>query len=51
MAVNYATNNFAYEEHTGTHVPVFANSEGLGRVPTMLTQPELHEVIRKYLFE
>jgi alkaline phosphatase len=51
MAVNYATNNFSYEEHSGVNVPVFANSEGLGRVPTMLTQPQLFEIIRDYLFE
>jgi alkaline phosphatase len=51
LAVNYATNNFAYEEHTGAHVPLFANSEGLGRVPTMVTQPQLFEIIRDYLFK
>lgn len=51
LAVNYATNNFAYEEHTGANVPLFANSKGLGRVPTMVTQPQLFEIIRDYLFE
>jgi len=51
MAVNYATNNFVYEEHTGGNVPVFANDEGSGRVPTMLTQPELFDIVRDYLFE
>ncbi len=49
MGVNYATNNFLYEEHTGTHVPVFSNSEGVGRVPTMITQPEIFEIAREYL--
>ncbi len=49
MGVNYATNDFLYEEHTGTNVPVFSNSEGVGRVPTMITQPEIFEIARDYL--
>jgi len=51
MTVNYATNSFAYEEHTGGNVPLFANSVGLGRVATMVTQPEIFEITRDYLFE
>ena len=51
LSVNYATNNFSMEEHTGAHVPVYANEEGQGRVPTMLTQPELFTIIREYLIE
>ncbi len=51
MAVNYATNDFAYEEHTGANVPVFSNAVGVGLVPTMLTQPQLFELMRDYLFE
>jgi alkaline phosphatase len=49
MGVAYATNDFFYEEHTGTNVPVFSNSEGIGRVPTMITQPEIFEIARDYL--
>ena len=51
LAVNYATNNFAYEEHTGANVAVFANREGIGRVPTMLTQPELFALMRDYIVQ
>ncbi len=49
MGVNYATNEFLYEEHTGANVPLFANGEGIGRVPAMLAQPELFEIMRDYL--
>jgi alkaline phosphatase len=49
MGVNYATNDFFYEEHTGTNVPVFANSEGVGRVPSMITQPEIFDIAKDYL--
>jgi alkaline phosphatase len=51
LSVNYATNSFPYEEHTGGHVPLFANAVGLGRVPTMITQPRIFEISRNYLFE
>ena len=27
MAINYATNDFSYEEHTGVNVPLFANRQ------------------------
>ena len=49
MGVNYATNTFSYEEHTGANVPVFSNDQGLGRVPVMLTQPEIFDIVRDYL--
>lgn len=49
MAVNYATNDFAYEEHTGVHIPLFSNSEGLGRVSSMVTQPQIFTVMKDYL--
>jgi len=49
MAINYATNDIVSEEHTGVNVPLFANAEGLGRVPPMVTQPEIFHIIRKYL--
>ncbi|MEM0952823.1 MAG: alkaline phosphatase [Pseudomonadota bacterium] len=51
MAVNYATNNFAYEEHTGVNVPLFANEEGLGRIPAMITQPDIYTIMYDYLFD
>jgi alkaline phosphatase len=49
IAVNYATNDFFAEEHTGVQVPLLANEVGLGRVPAMLTQPELFAVMTDYL--
>jgi alkaline phosphatase len=51
LAVNYATNSFAYEEHSGANVPVFINDVGVGRVSTMITQPQLFEIMRDYLFQ
>lgn len=50
LAVNYATNSFVYEEHTGANVPLFANSAG-GDIPTMVTQPQIYEIMHDYLFE
>jgi alkaline phosphatase len=49
MGVNYATNNFAYEEHTGANVPLYANQVAAGRVPTFLRQPDLFGIMRDYL--
>ncbi len=49
MAVNYATNNFAYEEHTGAAVPVYGNDEAVGRVAPFIRQPELFQIVREYL--
>jgi len=49
LAVNYATNSFPYEEHSGANVPLFANSEGLGRVPTLVRQTEIFTIVRDYL--
>ena len=49
MAVNYATSNFMMEEHTGAAVPLYANSEGIGRVPTYVQQPELFTIMLDYL--
>ena len=49
MAVNYATNSFFAEEHTGGTVPLFANEEGRNKVPPMLSQPEIFGVMRSHL--
>jgi alkaline phosphatase len=49
LAVNYATNSFVYEEHTGANVPLFANAAG-GDIPIMVTQPQIYEIMREYLF-
>jgi alkaline phosphatase len=49
MAVNYATNNFKQEEHTGAAVPLFGNSEALGRIPPFIQQPQIFTITRDYL--
>ncbi len=49
MAVNYATNNFMMEEHTGAAVPLFSNDEGLGRIPPFVLQPQIFQITREYL--
>ncbi len=49
MSVNYATNDFMIEEHTGTSVPLFSNREGIGRVPAKVTQPEIFTIMKDYL--
>jgi alkaline phosphatase len=49
MAVNYATNNFVAEEHTGVAVPLYANDEAIGLVKTLITQPDIFEITRSYL--
>lgn len=49
MGVNYATNNFSHEEHTGANVPLYANEAGIGRLPTYIRQPEIFTVMRDYL--
>ena len=51
MTVNYATNNFVSEEHTGVNVPLLSNSNGVGRIPAMLTQPEIFTIVKDYLFD
>eukprot|EP00439_Symbiodinium_sp_Y106_P090055 s1_g2591.t1 len=47
MTVNYATNSFLSEEHTGVSVPVLTNSAG--PFPTMLTQPALFDIMAQHL--
>jgi alkaline phosphatase len=49
MSINYATNNFDYCEHTGAAVPVYGNSEAMGRVAPYIRQPEIFAITRDYL--
>lgn len=49
MAVNYATNNFFYEDHSGANVPLYSNTAGVGRVASMVTQPEIFHIMADYL--
>jgi len=51
MTVNYATNNFVSEEHTGVNVPLLSNSVGVGKIPGMITQPEIFNIIKDYLID
>ncbi|MEE4660891.1 MAG: alkaline phosphatase [Halieaceae bacterium] len=50
LAINYATNDFEYQEHTGVNVPLFGNTEALGRIPPMLYQPDIYHIMHDYLF-
>ena len=49
LAINYATNGFMMEEHTGTQVPLLANEVGRGKVPGMVTQPEIYGLMIEHL--
>jgi alkaline phosphatase len=49
MAVNYATNNFAYEEHTGAAIPVYGNGEASDRVAPFIHQTDIFHIVREYL--
>jgi alkaline phosphatase len=49
MAVNYATNSFFAEEHTGVAVPIHANELGRPLIKTLMAQSEIFEVTRKFL--
>lgn len=49
MSVNYATTTFMMEEHTGAAVPLYANAQGKGRVPSYVQQPELFQIMADYL--
>jgi alkaline phosphatase len=49
LAVNYATNDFFLEEHTGVNVPLYSNKVGVGLVPAMVSQPEIFEIMRGFL--
>ena len=51
MTVNYATNNFVSEEHTGVNVPLLSNSVGVGKILAMITQPEIFNIIKDYLMD
>lgn len=49
MAINYATNSFPYEEHTGANVPVFSNDEGVGIVASYIQQTDIFSISMRYL--
>lgn len=49
MAMNYATNEFQAEEHTGVNIPLLANEQGRGFVPSFLLQSDIYGIIKNYL--
>jgi alkaline phosphatase len=49
MAMNYATNEFQAEEHTGVNIPLLANDQGQGLVSSFLMQSDIYEIIKSYL--
>ena len=49
MRINYATNNFFSEEHTGANVPLFANAPEGVSIPTFMRQRDLYALMVKYL--
>ena len=51
MAVNYATNDFVSEEHTGVNIPLLSNDVGQGSIPAMVTQPEIFDIIKSHLLK
>ena len=49
MAINYATSESPWEEHTGAAVPLYSNAQGVGRIPAFLQQRQVFHVMREYL--
>jgi len=49
MAINYATNEFQAEEHTGVNIPLLANEQGRSLVPSFLMQSDIYGVVKQYL--
>lgn len=51
MTVNYATNNFVSEEHTGVHVPLMSNLRDVRGLASTINQPDIFHIIKDYLIE
>ena len=49
MGINYATNEFFVEEHTGVAVPIYANEAGRALIQPYITQPQIYEIMRQFL--
>ena len=47
MGVNYATNSYFVEEHTGADVPLYTNMPE--RFRAFLTQAEIFTIMREFL--
>jgi len=54
MAINYATNEFSHEEHTGVNVPLFANQNvkdknGEDLIKPLIQQRDIFSLVKTYL--
>ncbi len=49
LAVNYATNEFPYEEHTGVNVAIFSNQQGRNIIAPMIRQTDIYAITKQYL--
>jgi alkaline phosphatase len=54
MAINYGTNEFSHEEHTGVNVPLFANKNvqdknGNNLISSLILQQDIFTIIKHYL--
>jgi alkaline phosphatase len=54
MSINYATNDFSYEEHTGVNVPLFANqqvmdSRGEKMIIPLIKQTDIFDISKTFL--
>ncbi len=54
MAINYATNEFSHEEHTGVNVPLFANKnvkdkKGNDLITGLIQQRDIFTITKTYL--
>jgi alkaline phosphatase len=54
MGINYATNEFSYEEHTGVNVPLFANKnvkdkKGNNLITGLIHQRDIFTITKAYL--
>jgi len=54
LSINYATNDFSYEEHTGVNVPFFANqqvknAQGEDMITALIKQPDVFEISKTFL--
>lgn len=48
MRINYATNNFESEEHTGANVPLFANEAARAYLNPYMRQQDIFESMKKF---
>lgn len=49
MGVNYATNDFFAEEHTGAAVPLYANDVAIGKIDTYISQTDIFDIAKQHL--